>query len=195
MGTKISAENLFSLPICVIMEWVMDMEANHVGATSGRPQRKKNRLENYDYSSCGAYFITVCTLERRNYLGVAVGATSGRPPSIELSSWGKIADDAIQNIASAYPALALESYVIMPNHIHLLLRVRVDEYGRPLVAPTMSRVIKQLKGIVTKQIGVCIWQKSFHDHIIRNREDYEEHIRYIYENPIHWYYDELYAEE
>ena len=171
------------------------MEENHVGATSGRPQRKKNRLENYDYSSCGAYFITVCTLERRNYFGVAVGATSGRPPSIELSSWGKIADDAIQNIASAYPALALESYVIMPNHIHLLLRVRVDEYGRPLVAPTMSRVIKQLKGIVTKQIGVCIWQKSFHDHIIRNREDYEEHIRYIYENPIHWYYDELYAEE
>ena len=170
------------------------MKEDIVGATIGRPQRKKNRLENYDYSSCGAYFITVCTLERRNYFWTAVEATNGRPPNIELSPCGKMVDDAIQNIPIAYPSLALESYVIMPNHIHLLLRVRVDEYGRPLVAPTMSRVIKQLKGIVTKQIGASIWQKSFHDHIIRNREDYEEHIRYIYENPIHWYYDELYTE-
>ena len=85
--------------------------------------------------------------------------------------------------------------MIMPNHIHLLLRVCADEYGRPLVAPTMSRVVKQLKGVVSKQVGISIWQKSFHDHIIRNREDYEEHLRYIYENPIRWCYDELYAEE
>ena len=57
----------------------MEMEENHVGATIGRPQRKKNRLDNYDYSSCGAYFITVCTLERRNYFWENVGATIGRP--------------------------------------------------------------------------------------------------------------------
>jgi REP element-mobilizing transposase RayT len=56
-------------------------------------------------------------------------------------------------------------------------------------------VVKQLKGIVSKQAEISIWQKSFHDHIIRNREDYEEHLRYIYENPMRWYYDELYTEE
>ena len=173
----------------------MDMEENHVGETSGRPQRKKNRLENYDYNSCGAYFITVCTLEKRNYFWRNVGAIIDRPHNVELSPYGKMADEAIQNIPSAYPALSLESYVIMPNHIHILLRVCVDECGRPLVAPTMSRVIKQLKGIVSKQIGTSIWQKSFYDHIIRNREDYEEHLRYIRENPIHWCYDELYTEE
>jgi len=159
------------------------------------PQRKRNRLENYDYSSCGTYFITVCTLERRNYFGKNVGAIIDRPQDAELSIYGKIVDKAIQNIASAYPALSLESYVIMPNHIHLLVRVCADEYGRPLVAPTMSRVIKQLKGIVSKQAGMGNWQKSFHDHIIRNQEDYEEHLRYIYENPIRWFCDELYAEE
>ena len=159
------------------------------------PQRKRNRLKNYDYSSCGAYFITICTLDRRNYFWKNVGATSGRPQDIELSSYGKMADEAIQNISSSYPALSLESYVIMPNHIHLLVRVCADEYGRPLVASTMSRVIKQLKGIVSKQARIGIWQKSFHDHIIRNREDYEEHLRYIYENPIRWHCDELYAEE
>ena len=177
------------------MEWVMDMDENHVGATSGRPQRKKNRLDNYDYSSCGAYFITVCTLERRIYFWKNVGAIIDRPQDVELSPYGKMVDNAIQSVPSAYPALSLESYVIMPNHIHLLIRVCADEYGRPLVAPTMSRVIKQLKGIVSKQAGVGIWQKSFHDHIIRNREDYEEHLRYIYENPLRWQDDELYSEE
>jgi REP element-mobilizing transposase RayT len=83
----------------------------------------------------------------------------------------------------------------MPNHIHLLLRVCSDEYGRPMVAPTMSRVVNQLKGYTVKQIGRPIWQKSFHDHIVRNQKDYEEHINYIYTNPMHWYYDELYTEE
>ena len=190
LGTKTSAENLFSLPICVIMGWVMKMDNE-----KELPKRKRNRLENYDYSSCGAYFITVCTLEKQNCFWENVGAIIDRPQDVELSTYGKMVDQAIQNIPSAYPALSLESYVIMPNHIHLLLRVCADEYGRPLVAPTMSRVVKQLKGVVSKQAGISIWQKSFHDHIIRNREDYEEHLRYIYENPIRWCYDELYAEE
>ena len=183
-------KHLFSLPTCVIMIQVMKMD-------SGKelPKRKRNRLENYDYSSCGAYFITVCTLEKQNYFWENVGAIIDRPQDVELSTYGKMVDQAIKNIPSAYPALSLESYVIMPNHIHLLVRVCADEYGRPLVAPTMSRVVKQLKGVVSKQAGISIWQKSFHDHIIRNREDYEEHLRYIYENPIRWCYDELYAEE
>ena len=159
------------------------------------PKRKKNRLENYDYSSCGAYFITVCTRERRNCFWENVGAIIDRPQDVELSLYGKVVDHAIQNITSVYPTLCLESYVIMPNHIHLLLRVCADEYGRPLVAPTMSQVIKQLKGIVSKQVGLGIWQRSFHDHIIRNREDYQEHLRYVYENPLRWRCDELYVEE
>ena len=187
---QMSAENLFSLPTFVIMIWVMQVDNK-----KEFPKRKRNRLENYDYSSCGAYFITVCTLKKQNCFWENVGAIIDRPQDVELSTYGKIVDQAIKNIPSAYPALLLESYVIMPNHIHLLLRVCADEYGRPLVAPTMSRVVKQLKGVVSKQAGISIWQKSFHDHIIRNREDYEEHLRYIYENPMRWCYDELYAEE
>lgn len=158
------------------------------------PKRKSNRLESYDYSSTGAYFVTVCTLKRQNYFWSKVGATSGRPPDIELSLCGKIVGEAIQNITIAYPELSVDSYVIMPNHIHLLLRVRADERGRPMVAPTISRVIKQLKGYVSKQIGKTIWQKSFYDHIIRDREDYEEHLKYISENPVRWHDDELYTE-
>ena len=159
------------------------------------PTRKRNRLENYDYSTCGAYFITICTKDRRNYFWTNVGATIGRPQDVELSKCGLIVDKAIKNISVVYPALEIESYVIMPNHIHLLLRVRTDECGRPMVAPTMSRVINQLKGCVSKQIEMAIWQKTFHDHIIRNYIDFEEHLRYIYENPKHWFNDEFFTEQ
>ncbi|MBQ8567360.1 MAG: transposase [Clostridia bacterium] len=171
------------------------MNVESVGATIGRPQRKKNRLENYDYSSCGAYFITICTSNRQNYFWKDVGATIGRPQDVILSQYGKIVDDAINNIPLKYPALMVDHYVIMPDHIHLLLLICADEYGRPMVAPTMSRVVQQLKGYITKRIGHPIWQKLFYDHVIRNREDYEEHTKYICENPINWQLDELYANE
>ena len=150
------------------------------------PERKRNRLENYNYSSSGAYFVTICTKERRNYFWDNVGATIGRPQDIVLTPYGNIVDEAIKNIPSVYPAIDVDCYVIMPDHIHLLLIIRADELGRPMVAPTMSRVVQQLKGYVTKRIGHSIWQKLFFDHIIRNHIDYEEHIKYIYENPMLW---------
>lgn len=156
------------------------------------PNRKHYRLDNYDYSSIGAYFITICTSERKNYFWERVGATTGRPQDVTLSQYGNIVDEAIKNIPSIYPALNVDCYVIMPDHIHLMLIICADENGRPMVAPTMSRVVQQLKGYITKRIGQSIWQKLFYDHIIRNHEDYEEHVKYIYENPMRWQYDELY---
>ena len=115
-----------------------------------------------------------------------VGASIARPldpQKIRLSKYGKIADEAVKNISETYKALSVDHYVIMPDHIHLLLSIRADECGRPMVAPTVSRVVQQMKGYVTKRIGTSIWQKSFYDHVIRNKEDYEAHIKYIYENP------------
>ena len=145
------------------------------------PKRKDIRLKNYDYASPGAYFLTICTSKRRNYFWANVGATIGRPQDVVLSQYGNIVNEAIKNIPAIYPALEIDCYVIMPDHIHLLLIIRADEYGRPMVAPTLSRVVQQLKGYVTKRVGCSIWQKLFVDHVIRNREDYEEHIKYIYE--------------
>jgi REP element-mobilizing transposase RayT len=173
------------------------------------PKRKINRLENYDYSSCGAYFVTICTAKRENHFwnvgavigrpqddgNATVGAVIGRPPIIEhpqdvtLSEYGKIVDDAINHISIIYPALSVEHYVIMPDHIHLLLMICPDENGRPMTAPTISWVMNQLKGNVTKRIGHAIWQKSFYDHVIRNKNDYDKHVKYIYENPINWQFD------
>ena len=100
-------------------------------------ERKRNRLENYDYSSSAAYFVTICTKERRNYFWDNVGATIGRPQDVVLSQCGNMVKEAINNIPKIYPALDVDCYVIMPDHIHILLIVRADEYGRPMVAPTM----------------------------------------------------------
>ena len=180
----------FPLLICVIMEWVMKMDNEKT-----LPKRKDIRLKNYDYSSSGVYFLTICTSERRNYFWANVGATIGHPQDIALSEYGNIVDKAINNIPYVYPALDVDHYVIMSDHIHLLLIVCADECGRPMVAPTMSRVVQQLKGYITKRIGHSIWQKLFIEHVIRNREDYEEHVKYIYDNPIRWQYDRSNADE
>ncbi len=121
-----------------------------------------------------------------------VGATIGRPEGdLQLSGYGEIADCAIRNIPKFYPTVILDKYVIMPNHIHLLLRLQ-NEDGRPMVAPTVSTVIQQLKGYVTKQIGYNIWQKLFHDHVIRNEESYNKIWQYIETNPVKWKEDCFY---
>ena len=80
----------------------------------------------------------------------------------------------------------------MPNHIHILLRI--DRDGRPMVAPTISRIVKQMKGYVTKNVGYQIWQKLFHDHIIRDEKDYLKIAEYIENNPYKWKEDCFYCE-
>ena len=115
----------------------------------------------------------------------------GRPQDVVLNLYGKFLDEAINNIPKIYPAVLIEHYVIMPDHFHILLTVCADENGQPMIAPTMSTVIQQLKGYVTKKIGKSIWQKLFVDHIIRNQKDFEEHMTYIEENPIRWHYDKI----
>ena len=111
------------------------MDTDNVGATIGRPKRKKNRLDNYDYSSCGAYFITISTVEKRNYFWSNVGATIRRPQDIELSPYGQIVNEAINNIPTIYPSISIEQYVIMPDHIHALIFLH-EKTGGASPSPT-----------------------------------------------------------
>ncbi len=150
------------------------------------PTRKPNRLKKFDYSSDGLYFITVCVKNHENMLWRDVGATIGRPQNITLSEYGEIVDKSIQNIPIHYTGIEIDKYVIMPNHIHLLMRIDCELIGRPMVAPTISTVIQQTKGIITKQIGFSLWQKSFHDHIIRKEKEYLKIWEYIENNPLKW---------
>ena len=155
------------------------------------PQRKKNRLEKYDYSSSRTYFITICSAQRVNYFWDNTDTLFNCPKDVKLSEYGVIVENAINNISSIYPSVFVEQYVIMSDHIHLLLSIYGDENGRPMAAPTISRIVNQFKGYVTKCIGKSLWQKLFYDHIIRNKQDYDEHMKYIYENPMRWYYKQF----
>ena len=160
--------------------------------------RKQIRLQNYDYSENGAYFITICTKDKQKVLCKSVGTTIGRPQdellynhkTFELSEYGKITENAIKNITLHYPMIIVDKYVIMPNHIHMILMI--DRGGRPMVVPTISVVISQLKGYISKQIGHSIWQSRFIDHVIRNEKDYFEHLEYIENNPLKWEFDKYY---
>ena len=170
------------------------------------PKRKDIRLKNYDYSSPGAYFVTICTKNRKNYFwngsinpqefnSRSVGANCVRPQNLPLSNIGKMVLDELERWNQTYPAVSLYSYVIMPNHLHIMVVITAGEYGRPQVAPTVERMVKQFKGAATKKIGASIWQKSYIEHVIRDKKDYETRSNYIFENPLRWYCDELYAEE
>jgi REP element-mobilizing transposase RayT len=158
--------------------------------------RKRMRLENYDYSQNGAYYITICVKDRYEMLGeIDVGAIHNRPHVI-LSEYGKLVDSSIMQI-SDYSDTYVDKYVIMPNHVHMILMVNTDgEHGRLRIAPTnISVTVQQLKRRVTKQIGFSIWQKSFHDRIIRDEDDYSRIYQYIDENPAKWQEDRYYVKE
>ena len=150
------------------------------------PKRKQNRISGYDYSTPNAYFITVCTRNRKNLFWKNVGAVIGRPEDVCLSSYGEIAKNAIEGIPNYYSAVCVEKYVIMPNHVHMLLRIKSDIDGRPMTAPTIAMVVNQTKGAVTKKAGFSVWQKGFHDHVIRCEEDFLNIWQYIEGNPLKW---------
>ena len=148
------------------------------------PNRKQIRIKNYDYSTPGAYFITVCTANREKIFWNGVGADSIRPGKLPLSSSGKIAEQAVLQIASHYENIVVDKYCIMPDHIHLILRIESNISGRIISAPTISTVVGSMKRWVSKQIGKPIWQKSFYEHGIRNQQDYDEIWTYIDNNPL-----------
>ena len=105
------------------------------------PARKPNRLKGYDYSQNGCYFITICVKDRRElFWSPPVGARIARPP---LSDIGEVVRKAIENIPHIYKPITIDKYVIMPNHIHLILLIS-DVPGRAMRAPTISTVINQI---------------------------------------------------
>ncbi len=154
-------------------------------------RRKPNRIPEFDYSQNLAYFITICTAEKRCIFGSVIDSGSG-VPVIQLSEAGKIAEQSVRLIPVHYPAVHLENHVVMPNHLHLLFRLDNREGQKPV---SVSTVIQQFKGFVTKQIGKPIWQKLYYDHVIRDAEDFTVKWRYIENNPFRWLEDKYYTSE
>ena len=159
------------------------------------PKRKQNRLTKYDYSTPNAYFITICTKNRRNLFWTDVGAIIDRPDNVTLTNLGMIVRQGIEDIPKYYSAVSVNHFVIMPNHVHLLLQINTDADGRSMIAPTISTVVRLMKGTVTKQAGISVWQKGFYDHVIRTEQDYLDIWNYIEGNPGKWAEDKLFVSD
>ena len=159
------------------------------------PQRKPNRLKDYDYSHNGAYFVTVCAKDRLElFATINVGAASCRPC---LTHAGEIIENEISALSRAYEGVSVDCFVIMPNHVHMIIGIydtwRYEENGRQNAAPTISRMMNQWKRAISIKVGYSIWQKSFHDHIIRNENDYRRVAEYVENNPQRWTEDCFYT--
>ena len=113
------------------------------------------------------------------------------PPPECLTYAGRNVEDRIRMIDVVYDGIVhVDHHVVMPNHVHMLLRI--TDGGRRIAAPTIMTVVNQFKGAVSKALGMSCWQKSFHDHIIRNEADYQRIWEYIEANPGKWEEDRYY---
>ena len=164
------------------------------------PNRRSLRLQGYDYRSSGAYFVTICTVEKRPLFGMV------RDGRVELNELGQIADNCWKQIERVRNGIALDAYIVMPNHIHgiLLLSTEASAANAPaaareLAAGSLGAILGQYKSIVTKRSQFTrspptrpIWQRNYYDHIIRSAASLEKIRQYIMGNPARWVDDELY---
>jgi len=157
--------------------------------------RKTNRLKGFDYSSSRSYFVTICTKDGVSLFWRWKRDINGRPQvaptqEYELSPYGEIVTDEILQISLIYENVEVEHFVVMPNHVHMVLTICRGDLRSPV--PTLSRIIQQWKGAISKKMGFSPWQKSFHDHIIRDEKSFLEIAEYVRTNPENWESDKFY---
>ena len=155
-------------------------------------KRKPTYLANYDCNSTGAYFVTICTRSKANYFSNIMVSNANEPATVQLTRYGKIAEEQIKAIHSEYADVNIENYVIMPNHFHMIISVfNKDEEDR---MASVRNVVRIFKVLTTKlcQIKPKIFQRSFYNIIIRNDKDYLGCCNYIANNPSKWEDDGFY---
>ncbi|MAF14287.1 MAG: transposase [Parcubacteria group bacterium] len=157
-------------------------------------ERKLNRYSNYNYNLPGYYFITICVQDRIKYFG-KIG--DGR---MILNKYGKIAIKYLMKIPNFYTNVAIDEFVIIPNHIHIIIEIKsvgTEQCSVPTGVKNinyglLSKVVKSFKDVTTKEIHGALndyhfqWQRSFYDHIIRDENGLYNIRQYIINNPSQW---------
>ena len=162
------------------------------------PKRKSNRLKDYDYGQSGAYFITICVQDRKPIMSrIAVGEGLA-PPEPILLPFGKIAQEQLPDLQNRFSNISIDRYVIMPNHIHFLMRLNIEGGASPSPT-TVSDIVRVFKSLTTRECKKAaqidkLFQRSFYDHVIRDEYDYKIKWQYIEDNPAKWREDSLYIE-
>lgn len=154
------------------------------------PKRKNSlRLQGYDYSQSGAYFVTILAHRRLHLFGNIENEV------VTLSKIGEIITSCWQQIPEHNPNVELDAHVIMPNHMHGILILHDTDGAKS----SLSQIINTLKGAVTRiarkstlniDLEHPIWHRSFHDYIIRKEESYRYILNYVHTNPQRWDADE-----
>ncbi len=159
-------------------------------------KRKSARLKGYNYSTPGAYFVTVCVKNKKTLLGRIVGGGGSDTPQMVLSVHGQILDKYINLMDKKYSHIKIDKYVIMPNHFHFILNITDYKNGASETAAPynneISKFVSLLKRYCNREYNENIWQRSYHDHIIRGEKDYQKIWEYIDTNPFKWENDCFY---
>jgi REP element-mobilizing transposase RayT len=168
--------------------------------TPVQARRRSLRLRGYDYGQAGAYFVTICTQDRHCLFGEA------DRHSIRLNEDGRMLTDLWMDIPSRFRDVALDSFIVMPNHLHGIV-VLPDLCGKATARPaegalaTLGSVVGAFKSATTLEYirGVRtrawpafrrhLWQRSYYEHVIRNEMSLDRIRRYIVENPGRWAFD------
>jgi putative transposase len=173
---------------------------------SQKHHRNSIRLKNYDYSSNGAYFITVCTYQRLCVFGDIIDG------EIVLNEIGKIVQKIWDELPNHNWNIVLDKFVVMPNHVHGIIVIEnVGAGSKPTQikraglepAPTekkdhgLQEIVRQLKTFSARHInelrersGTPVWQRNYYEHIIRNDSELNKIRDYIQKNAANWHLDE-----
>jgi len=155
-----------------------------------QPRRRSIRLKDYDYSSAGAYFVTICTWRKQCLFGEIL------EEKMHLNRLGDLTKSVWQDLPNHYDHVALDEYVVMPNHFHGI--VRITRAGlKP--APTVTRghglpeIIRGFKtfssrgiNIIRQTPGIPVWQRNYYERVIRDEEELHRAREYIFNNPLKW---------
>lgn len=157
------------------------------------PNRKPNRLPHFDYSHYGAYFITICTKDKLCTLGRIQQGDIFHRASCLLTPTGKLVAQQIQEMEHHYSHIYIDKYVIMPNHIHMILFISENTFSSSPANSVIPSFVSTFKRFTNKKADTNLWQRSYHDHIIRNDVDYSLIWKYIDNNPEKWAEDCFYS--
>jgi len=139
----------------------------------------------------------MCAKNNLNIFGQIVGGGVLDAPDVQLSEYGIIAEKYITAIRAHYEHIKIDKHVIMPNHIHMIISANISE-GQYISSPTnaiIPSLISSFKRLVNKECESSLFQRSYHDYIIRNLDDYLRIWKYIDENPHKWVEDRYYSRE
>ena len=151
------------------------------------PSRKNLRLPNYDYSSSGAYYVTICTHNQTHLFGKVNKATG----TTLYNEAGKMVLQWLHSIPSKYSNVSLDCCVVLPNHIHLLLFLHESEQSLGEIikwfkAQSTNEYIKGVKQGRFPPFDKAIWQRNYYERIVRSEFEMNQIRQYITYNSLKW---------